>query len=65
MLDLKCGHRFWYLLVLVGCDRGEHGFREGEGAGAFSSRDGSYWGQLLSTLLPNYMDPWLVLVHGV
>lgn len=28
-----------YLLVLIGCDGGEHGLREGEGAGAFPSWD--------------------------
>lgn len=33
-----------YLLVLIGRDGGEHRLREGEGAGAFPSRDGSHWG---------------------
>lgn len=54
-----------YLLVLIGCDGGEHGLREGEGAGALPGRDSSHRGQLLSTLLPDDVDPRLVLVHGV
>lgn len=54
-----------YLLILIGCDGGEHGLGEGEGAGALSSGDSPHWGQLLATLLPDDMHPRLVLVHGV
>lgn len=60
-----CGGQPGYLLVLVCGDCGEHSLREGEGPGAFPHRDGPHWGQLLSTLLTDYMDPRLVLVHGV
>ncbi len=60
-----CGGQLCYLLILICCDGGEHSLGEGEGAGAFPSGDSSHWGQLLSALLADYMNPRLVFVHGV
>lgn len=61
----SCRGQVRYLLILISCDSGEHGLREGEGARALPGRDGPHWGQLLSALLADDVDARLVLVHGV
>lgn len=54
-----------YLLVLVGRDRGEHRFREGEGLHAVAARHGLNGRELVTALFTDDVDTRLVLVHGV
>lgn len=54
-----------YLLVLIGRDGGEDGLSERKGLDPISSWDALHRRQLLPALLPDHMDPGLVLVHGM
>lgn len=53
------------LLVLVGSDGGEDRLREAEGLNSFSARHRLVWRQFAAEVLPDDVDPRLVLVHGV
>lgn len=53
------------LLVLVGGDGGEHGLGEAEGLDPVPARHRLVLGQLAAEVLPDDVDPRLVLVHGV
>lgn len=53
------------LLVLVGCDRSEHGLWEAERLYSFSCRNRFSWRKLAAEVFPDHVDTGLILVHRV
>lgn len=53
------------LLVLISCDSGKDGLREAEGLDPLPGGDGLVGGQLTAEVLPDDVNAWLILVHGV
>lgn len=54
-----------YLLVLIGCDGGEHGLREVECFHSIPNRDRFGGRKVAAEILANHVNSRLVFVHGV